>query len=65
MLLALAAAQDLILERADVSNAYLHGELDVPIMMQQPRDSSKIPAKPGNACKLLKSMYGAKKAGEI
>jgi len=65
MLLALAAAEDSYLEGADVSNAYLYGDLTIPIIMQQPTDSSQKLAKPGYACKLLKSIYGAKQAGEI
>ena len=43
-------------------NAFLFGSLDVPIFMEQPTDSSGIPAKPGYICRLLKSMYGIKQA---
>lgn len=41
MLVAYAAANDLVLEGADISNAYLFGNLDVPIIMEQPTDSSQ------------------------
>jgi len=65
MLIALAAGEDAYLEGADVSNAYLYGDLKVPIIMAQPTNSSQTPDKPGYACKLLKSIYGAKQAGQI
>ncbi len=65
MLISLAASQDINLEGANVTNAYLYGDLDIPILMQQPTDSSQELAKPGYACKLFKSIYGAKQAGEI
>lgn len=65
MLLAKTAAQDLILEGADVANAYLYGNLDTPIIMQQPTDSTGKEAYPGYVCSLLKSIYGARQAGEI
>ena len=64
MLLALAANENLYLEGLDVSNAYLYGDLNVPIIMDQPTNSSQIPARPGHACKLHKYIYGAKQAGE-
>lgn len=65
MLLALTASQDLTIEGADVSNAYLYGDLEFPIIMDESTDSSQVPAKPGHACKFLKSKYGAKQADEI
>ena len=65
MLISLSAAARSFLEGADVSNAYLYGNLDIPIIMEQPRDSSKIQAKPGRVCKLHKSLYRTKQAGEI
>ncbi len=65
MLLAIAASEEIYLEVVDVSNAYLYGDLDVPIFMEQPTDSSQKLVLPGYACKLLKSIYGAKQAGEI
>ena len=65
ILICFAASQNLILEGADISNAYLYGNLDVPIIMEQPTDSSQIEARPGYVCKLVKSIYGARQAGEI
>lgn len=41
-LLAIAAANGLIVEGGDVSNAYLYGDIDVPIFMEQPTDSTGI-----------------------
>ncbi len=65
MLLAIEASEESYLEGADTSNAFLYGNLDVPIIMEQPTDSSQLTAMPGYACKLIKSLYGAKQAGEI
>lgn len=65
MLLALVAAQNLVLEGADVSNAYLYGDIDTPIIMHQPTDSTGRQKHPGMVCKLQKSLYGARQAGEI
>lgn len=65
MFIAKAAAQNLILEAADVSNAYLYGDVDRDILMEQPTDSSGKLARPGYVCKLNKSLYGLRQAGEI
>jgi len=59
-LMAKAAAEDLELHQIDIKTAFLHGELEETIYMQQP---------PGyeeggytTACKLNKSLYGLKQA---
>lgn len=65
MFLTKAAALNLFVEGADVDNAYLYGLLDRPIIMEQPTDSSGIPKHPNHVCLLLRSLYGAKQAGEI
>ena len=65
MLIALAALLDLILEGGDISNAYLNGWLDVPIIMEQPTDSSGREAYPGMVCLPLRSIYGARQAEKI
>jgi len=65
MLIAIAAGDNLIIEGADVSNAYLYGDMDIPIIMEQPTNSTQKPAMPGHVCKLIKSIYGTKQAGEI
>lgn len=65
MLLAVAAALGLRVEGSDVSNAYLYGLLDIPIIMMQPTDSSGIERFPGMVCLLRRSLYGARQAGKI
>lgn len=64
MLFSLAANEELLMEGADISNAYLFGELDVPIIMNQRTDSTRRHAKPGYLCQLQKSFYGPKQARE-
>lgn len=39
-LVAISAAEGSELKGADISNAYLYGDLDMPIIMEQPTDSS-------------------------
>ena len=59
-LLGKAAHEDLELAAIDISNAFLHGELDHPIYMRQP-----VGFYTGNAditCKLNKTLYGLKQS---
>lgn len=65
LLLAFAAGEGHIIEGADIGNAYLYGDIDVPIIIEQPTDSYGIETFPGMVCLLLKSLYGLKQAGEI
>ena len=65
LLFAMAANFNLIVEGVDVDNAYLYGDLDVPIIMEQTCDSSGKQAHPGYVCRLLRSLYGAVQSGEI
>ncbi len=65
MLIAIAASEAINLEGADLSNAYLYGDLDIPIIIGQPTDSCQEPAKPGHACKFTMSIFGTKQAEEI
>jgi hypothetical protein len=55
-LLSLAASYGLIVHQMDVKTAFLNGELDEEIYMDQP-DSQE-----GKVCKLLKFLYGLKQA---
>jgi transposase len=59
MLLSIAARENLILSQFDVKTAFLYGDLEDEIYMQQPEgfnDGS------GRVCRLLKSLYGLKQA---
>ncbi|KAK3119631.1 hypothetical protein QOZ80_9AG0673040 [Eleusine coracana subsp. coracana] len=61
VLLALTACKSWKLWQMDVKNAFLHGELDKDIYMEQPRGfESKI--HPEYVCKLKKALYGLKQA---
>jgi transposase InsO family protein len=59
-LLAKAAAEDLEVQQIDIKTAFLHGELEEDIYMEQPPGYEEGP--PGTACKLTKSLYGLKQA---
>jgi hypothetical protein len=59
-LLAKAAAEDLELQQIDIKTAFLHGELEEDIYMEQPVGYEE--GKPGLVCKLNKSLYGLKQA---
>ena len=65
ILLAFAGSHILELEGADISNAYLYGKRDIPIIMEQPTDSSRLQRKPGHVAEVHGSIYGTKQAGKI
>lgn len=65
LVLAHAASMNLILEGGDVPNAYLFGKLDIPVYMEQPCNSSGMQQQPGMICKLERSIYGLRQAGNI
>ena len=59
--LALVAHYDMALEQIDVKTAFLHGDLEEQIYMEQPEGFSQ----PGHGylvCKLKKSLYGLKQS---
>ena len=61
VLLFLAASYGLIIRQMDVKTAFLNGELEEEIYMEQP-DGFVIDGQEGKVCQLLKSLYGLKQA---
>ncbi|PHT43509.1 ATP phosphoribosyltransferase 1, chloroplastic [Capsicum baccatum] len=61
MLIALAAVYDLQIHQMDVKTAFLNGELEEEIYMEQP-EGFVVPGKENKVCKLVKSLYGLKQA---
>ena len=61
VLLSLAASHDLFIHQMDVKTAFLNGELEEEIYMDQP-DGFIVNGQEGKVCKLLKSLYGLKQA---
>ena len=59
-LLAITAMEDLELNHLDVKTAFLNGDLDEVIYMQQP--PGYVTGSPGTTCRLLKSLYGLRQA---
>jgi len=61
VILGLVAALDLECEHLDVKIAFLHGELEEEIYMEQPKDFIEK-GKEDLVCRLKKSLYGLKQA---
>lgn len=61
LLLSIVASQDMELEQLDVKTAFLHGDLEEVIFMQQP-EGFKEPGKEDLVCRLQKSLYGLKQS---
>nr|ABF94664.1 retrotransposon protein, putative, Ty1-copia subclass [Oryza sativa Japonica Group] len=61
VLLALAASHGLLVHQMDVKTAFLNGELEEEIYMDQP-DGYVLEGQEEMVCKLLKSLYGLKQA---
>lgn len=59
LLLSQKASEDLDAERCDADNAYLVGDLDIPIRMKKPTNSSMDGEKLGYGVLLIKSLNGA------
>src|SRR6187551_1925725 len=61
VLLSLAASHGLIVHQMDVKTAFLNGELEEEIYMDQP-DGFAVEGQEGMVCRLVKSLYGFKQA---
>ena len=62
LILAMAAIEGWVAHGLDVRNAYLYGELDEEIYMEQP-EGFRIPGKEDFVLLLKKALYGLKQAG--
>ena len=60
-LLSIVAMHDYELEQMDVKTAFLHGELEEDIYMEQP-EGFVVPGKENLVCRLKKSLYGLKQS---
>lgn len=61
LLFALASLNDLIIHQMDVKTAFLNGDLDEEIYMEQP-EGYLLLGNEQKVCKLVKSLYGLKQA---
>ena len=61
MLIAIAAIDNLEIHQMDVKTAFLNGDLDEEIYMEQP-EGFIIPGQEKKFCRLVKSLYGLKQA---
>jgi hypothetical protein len=62
LILAMAALQNWTISGVDVRNAYLYGELDEEIYMEQP-EGFRAPGHEDFVLRLIKALYGLKQAG--
>ncbi|KAJ3559232.1 hypothetical protein NM688_g461 [Phlebia brevispora] len=61
LVLAIAALKDWYLTGLDVHNAYLYGELEEELYIEQPK-GFKVPGQEHKVCLLIKALYGLKQA---
>jgi hypothetical protein len=62
ILLALAAYHDWHIHQLDTTSAFLNGDLEEEIYMEQP-EGHTVPGKEDCVCRLLKALYGLKQGG--
>jgi len=62
LLLAVVALEDLDIQSVDIKTAYLYGDLDKEIYMEQP-EGFKLPGKENKVWQLRKALYSLKQAG--
>ena len=62
LLLSLGAVYDWEIHQIDIKSAYLNGNLDKEIYMDQPT-GFEVPGSEGKVCCLLKAIYGLRQAG--
>ena len=61
MLIAIAVIHNLEIHQMDVKTAFLNGDLDEEIYMEQP-EGFIVPGQEKKVCRLVKSLYGLKQA---
>ena len=61
MLIVIAAIHNLEIHQMDVKTAFLNGDLDEEIYMEQP-EGFVVPGQEKKFCQLVKSLYGLKQA---
>ncbi|WJZ95597.1 hypothetical protein VitviT2T_014356 [Vitis vinifera] len=61
LVIALTSIHNLVIYQMDVKTAFLNGDLEEEIDMEQPK-GFKVPRKKKKVCKLVKSLYGLKQA---
>jgi hypothetical protein len=62
-ILALAALEDLEIESIDISSAFLNGDIDAEVYMQQPEGFSQ--GSPEQVLRLIKSIYGLRQSPRL
>jgi hypothetical protein len=63
-IMAIAAARDLEMIQLDVKTAFLYGNLDEEIYMEQP-EGFVTQGREQDVCRLIKSIYGLKQASRV